>query len=441
MQKIALCTLALLLGSTYALPAEQKCRKKSAKPIEPLIRGHRELADPVTIPSEWLWSNINGVNYLTNIKNQHVPQYCGSCWAQAATSALSDRIKIKRDAAWPDINISPQVVISCSMNDDGCHGGEALSAYEFMSKTNVTDETCSIYQGRGHDNGIECAPINVCKNCMPGEPCFIPDEYLVYNVHEYGPVSGETAMMQEIYTYGPIACGIAVPEALMNYTGGIFIDNTGASDIDHDISVVGFGEEDGVKYWMVRNSWGSYWGENGFFRVIRGVNNMMIESECAWASPRDTWTDKWTHKTTDEEKNDPRNKKYQSPSPVSEDGEFLKEQACKRIRNPKIRQNEKITKPRAWEIMDPATAPEEWDWRNVNGKNYLGWNKNQHIPTYCGSCWAQGATSALGDRFNILFNGSYSFPVDLNAQVMVNCEAGGDCNGGDPFGVYEYAYY
>ena len=58
---------------------------------------------------EWFWGDVNGVNYLTQTKNQHIPQYCGSCWAQAATSSLSDRIKIARNAAWPDINIAPQV--------------------------------------------------------------------------------------------------------------------------------------------------------------------------------------------------------------------------------------------------------------------------------------------------------------------------------------------
>lgn len=114
-------------------------------------------------------------------------------------------------------------------------------------------------------------------------------------------------MMQEIYQRGPIACGVAVPDALEDYTGGIYIDTTNDTDIVHDISVVGFGVENGVKYWTVRNSWGANWGEDGFFRVIRGVNNIAIESDCAWATPTDTWTNQWIHHTTQEEKDDKTN--------------------------------------------------------------------------------------------------------------------------------------
>lgn len=112
-------------------------------------------------------------------------------------------------------------------------------------------------------------------------------------------------MMQEIYQRGPIACGVAVPAALENYTSGIFDDKTGDTNIVHDISVVGWGVEKGVKYWTVRNSWGSHFGELGFFRVIRGVNNIAIESDCSWATPLDTWTKDERHHLTPAEKAEP----------------------------------------------------------------------------------------------------------------------------------------
>jgi cathepsin X len=206
---------------------------------------------------------------------------------------LSDRIKIARNAAWPDINISPQVLLSCDDQgeDNGCHGGENIDAFKWMAENEVTDRTCSIYFGRGHDNGQSCSAMQVCRNTTPGKAPFIPDKYKVYNVDQYGMVVGEDNMKQEIAQRGPIACGISVPDALEEYTGGIYCDDTGTMDIVHAISVVGYGVEDGKPYWLVRNSWGHHWGEDGFFRVCRGTNNINIESECSFATPKDTWTD------------------------------------------------------------------------------------------------------------------------------------------------------
>lgn len=433
-------TLVLLLGSAAAKKAlkyvdpESPCRKSSSTPKADNVR--TPLKPVADLPESFEWSNVDGTSYLTNIRNQHVPQYCGSCWAHAATSALSDRIKIARKAAWPDINIAPQVLISCSQ-DDGCHGGEAFNAFEWMSKNEITDETCSIYRARGHDNGMECSSMAVCENCMPGKPCFVPDSYLVYNTDEYGHVSGEEAMMQEIYQRGPIACGIAVPDALEDYTGGIFEDKTGDMNIVHDISVVGYGVENGVKYWTVRNSWGSHFGESGFFRVVRGVNNIAIETDCAWATPKNTWDPEVKHITTDEEKNDPRNNATMNP-PLESKG-FLDKPGC-RVEKAFFEKGEKRPEVHSWEELSAEEVPENWDWRNVDGKNYLSWNKNQHIPVYCGSCWAQGSTSALADRFNIMLGDLAPSPVALSAQVIVNCRAGGSCEGGNPGGVYEFAY-
>jgi cathepsin X len=183
--------------------------------------------------------------------------------------------------------------------DDGCHGGNSIYAYQWINENYATDETCAIYQARGWDNGIGCSAMSRCRNCAPGEACEIPESYYIYGVDEYGSVNGEENMMNEIYQRGPISCGIATTEAFHEYDGGIFYDDTGDLEIDHIISIVGWGEQNGVKYWRVRNSWGAYWGENGFFRIVRGVNNLAIETDCDWATPVTDWTQK--HITTEEE--------------------------------------------------------------------------------------------------------------------------------------------
>lgn len=85
-----------------------------------------------------------------------------------------------------------------------------------------------------------------------------------------------------------------------------------------------------------------------------------------------------------------------------------------------------------------TTLPKEFTWANKDGTNYLSWTRNQHIPQYCGSCWAMGTTSALADRYNIA-NKNRKSNWALSPQVILNCHAGGTCHGGDPSGVWEYA--
>ena len=104
-------TIALLGAVALAekklrkIDPDAPCRRSSGLRGEPRITA--PLVHKDELPTQWNWNDISGKNFLTNVRNQHVPQYCGSCWAHAATSAISDRIKIARGAAWPDINISP----------------------------------------------------------------------------------------------------------------------------------------------------------------------------------------------------------------------------------------------------------------------------------------------------------------------------------------------
>lgn len=107
--------------------------------FNPVVKQPLKTIPIVDLPANHWWGNVDGKDYLTYQRNQHIPIYCGSCWAFSATSALSDRIKIMRKAAWPDINLSPQVLISCELPDQGCHGGDARTAYEWIHSNNITD--------------------------------------------------------------------------------------------------------------------------------------------------------------------------------------------------------------------------------------------------------------------------------------------------------------
>ena len=117
--------IALMATLAFALPEDIKPRKVSKDApcrIKPDVMPKDKIITPLNIPDnevpdQWLWNDIRGSNLLTTVRQQHIPQYCGSCWAQAAASSLSDRIKIARAGVWPEINIAPQVLISCEDMD------------------------------------------------------------------------------------------------------------------------------------------------------------------------------------------------------------------------------------------------------------------------------------------------------------------------------------
>lgn len=185
---------------------------------------------------------------------------------------LSDRLRLQQNGTWPQITLGPQSILDCDshLGDNGCYGGDPITALQYIHENNITSETGAIYRAQGwYKTGRTCTAESYAFTCSPGAGCGPVDTYQAYHVEEYGEVNGSHAMMAEIYQNGPIACGVAVTEAFENYRGpGVFVDETDACKgndpacIEHSISVVGWGEdanEDGTTtpYWVMRNSWGT----------------------------------------------------------------------------------------------------------------------------------------------------------------------------------------
>eukprot|EP00930_Biecheleria_cincta_P076378 TRINITY_DN635_c0_g1_i1.p1 TRINITY_DN635_c0_g1~~TRINITY_DN635_c0_g1_i1.p1 ORF type:complete len:341 (-),score=72.65 TRINITY_DN635_c0_g1_i1:297-1319(-) len=249
------------------------------------------------MPADFSWCNKDGKSYCTMSRNQHIPQYCGSCWAHGAISALGDRIKIARKAQGIDINLAVQHLLNCG-GVGTCYGGSVDGPYQWLhgiskTGTGISYETAQPYlactsdskEGFCQNVDTTCKSANVARTCgsfsQEGGPCnglgFFPNA----TISDYGSISGADAMMKEIFNRGPISCGIDA-NPLLNYESGIIKD--AGNSVDHVISVVGWGtdEKDGM-YWIVRNSWGEYWGEMGYVRVAKGA--LHIEDQCSWAVP------------------------------------------------------------------------------------------------------------------------------------------------------------
>lgn len=402
------------------------------------------------LPENWDWSNVNGVNYVTRMRNQHIPQYCGSCWAHSSTSIVSDRIAIMRKAAFPEINLSVQILLDYDMTDNGCHGGDYMSAFAFIKDHGVTDESCSQYRAQGHEqDDANIQP--VCKDCV-GDKCFTPKTYFNYTISDYGSIPfKEEALMTEIQQRGPISCTVnADPlEEVPRMIQGVWTtDVQGGSN--HAISLTGYGTDaaSGMKYWILRNSWGEYWANDGFLKVERGKNVINIEDSCFYAIPKNTWDNQPFPKavapiTIFDKMNDLKNQLYDTLMNLKRKM-YIAEQVANNgpFKGSLVRSGKKpvqvITSPLPQDYVNTEDLPKSHWWGNVDGVNYMSWTVNQHIPSYCGSCWAQATVGSMSDRINI--QNKNTPRVFLSAQVLINCGVGDCTRGGEVADAYAFAH-
>ncbi|XP_017538548.1 dipeptidyl peptidase 1 [Pygocentrus nattereri] len=228
------------------------------------------------LPEQWDWRDVNGVSYVSPVRNQ---ASCGSCYSFASMGMLEARIRILTNNSDTPV-ISPQQVVSCSQYSQGCDGGFPYLIGKYIQDFGIVEEKCFPYTAKD-------------------SPCKVPAECVHYYASDYHYVGGfyggcsETAMMLELVRDGPLAVALEVYSDFMSYKEGIY-HHTGLRDTvnpfeltNHAVLLVGYGRchKTGEKYWIVKNSWGALWGESGYFRIRRGTDECAIESIAVAAMP------------------------------------------------------------------------------------------------------------------------------------------------------------
>lgn len=232
-------------------------------------------ASPDHLPASIDWRDIGGVSYVPPVREQGL---CGSCYAIATASMLSSRLMVHSKGAVRKV-FSPQEVVSCSEYAQGCAGGFAYLIGKYAEDFGVVEEGCFPYT----------ASDDPCSDKLEGCRRFYARDYR-YVGGFYGACN-EHDMMVELVRNGPFAIGYEVYSDFNHYRSGVY-KHTAIEDefnawmpINHAVLLVGYGVEAGVKYWVAQNSWGSDWGEDGYFRIARGRNEANFESSAVAATP------------------------------------------------------------------------------------------------------------------------------------------------------------
>ena len=225
---------------------------------------------------------------------------CGSCWAFGAVEAMSDRICIKSGQTDQTRVSAENLLACCSSCGFGCDGGYPQYAWRYWKNTGIC--TGGLYQDTKYcqpyflppcdhhvDGSHGACPETVetpdCKrNCDDGNKETYSTQ-MTFGESAYS-VSGESNIMQELYENGPVEASFTVYEDFVTYKSGVYQHITGSALGGHAIKMIGWGVEDGVKYWLCVNSWNDEWGDKGLFKIKRGNNECGIENSVNAGVPK-----------------------------------------------------------------------------------------------------------------------------------------------------------
>ncbi|CAG5122800.1 unnamed protein product [Candidula unifasciata] len=226
---------------------------------------------------------------------------CGSCWAFGATEAMTDRICIQSKGKVQFRFSAEDLLACCDSCGDGCNGGFPSEAWAFYQNTGIvsggpynSSQGCQPYEIPACDHHVvghlkpcssEIMKTPKCKNSCEAtyKTPYLKDKH--FGVTTYS-VSGEDNIKQELVQNGPVEAAFTVYSDFINYKSGVYQYTSGTELGGHAVKILGYGVEDGTKYWLVANSWNPDWGDNGFFKILRGRDECGIESQIVAGKPK-----------------------------------------------------------------------------------------------------------------------------------------------------------
>lgn len=197
------------------------------------------------LPNELDWRSYNKV---TDIKDQG---QCGSCWSFSATGAMEGAWAIATNNL---VSLSEQQLVDCSSGfkygNHGCNGGLMDGAFEYAINNGMCSEESYPYQ----------ASSGTCKTC----------DSLVTIKDCNDVMPNNQLSLKHAVSIGPVSVAIeADTRTFQLYTGGVLTSDSCGTNLDHGVLIVGYGTESNTEFWLVKNSWGTSWGDHGYIKIQR----------------------------------------------------------------------------------------------------------------------------------------------------------------------------
>ncbi|CDW75439.1 cathepsin l [Stylonychia lemnae] len=195
-------------------------------------------------------NNTEGIDWrqkgaVTGVKNQG---QCGSCWAFSSTGALEGHFFLSDGKL---VSLSEQQLVDCSHNgNNGCNGGEMYLAFDYATKSPLETEADYPY-------------LAADEKCS-----YIASKGVVRAANFQRVEANSAAQLKTAINQGPVSVAIEADQyVFQGYQSGILDSTACGTQLDHGVLAVGYGSENGKEYYIVKNSWGTSWGENGFVRI------------------------------------------------------------------------------------------------------------------------------------------------------------------------------